>query len=260
MRSASDHYNTSIECAHSDCLKIKFFVVETGDVEWSYDSHEEFFSNYRTLDFSLDHRVRYETKTICYKQGLSLNFSVWGQPRGTTVLVEAGTRPEIEAVHSVFENASSEGYFSLETEEPEVRPIVFIGHGRSQIWRELKDHLQDLHGYKIEAYEVGARAGHAIRDILDSMLDSSSLALLVMTAEDEMADGTFQPRMNVVHELGLFQGRLGWTRGIMLLEEGSQEFSNMSGVQQIRFSKENIKEVFGDVLATLSREFSPSPH
>ena len=95
---------------------------------------------------------------------------------------------------------------------------MFIGHGRSQIWRELKDHLQDLHGYKVEAYEVGARAGHVVRDILGSMLDSSSFALLVMTAEDEMADGTFQPRMNVVHELGLFQGRLGW-RGIMLLEE-----------------------------------------
>ena len=123
------------------------------------------------------------------------------------------------------------------------------------MWRDLKDHLQDKHGYSIEAYEVGARAGHTIRDMLEQMLSSSSFAILVLTAEDETSNGKFLARQNVIHETGLFQGRLGFNRAIVLLEKGTEEFSNIHGIEQIRFSKNNIKETYGEVLATLKREF-----
>jgi predicted nucleotide-binding protein len=119
----------------------------------------------------------------------------------------------------------------------------------------LKDHLQDKHGYTIEAYETGARSGHCIRDILEEMAAKSSFAILGMTAEDEQADGVHRARQNVVHEAGLFQGRLGFARAIMLLEDGVEEFSNVQGVQYIRFARGNIKESYGEVLATLRREF-----
>jgi hypothetical protein len=42
---------------------------------------------------------------------------------------------------------------------------------------------------------------------------------------------------------------------IVLLEEGVKEFSNILGINQIRFSKNRIRESFGDVLATIKREF-----
>ena len=102
------------------------------------------------------------------------------------------------------------------------------------------------------AYEVGARAGHGIRDILEDMLRESTL---VMTGEDETIDDNVHPRLNVVHEAGLFQGSLGFSRAIVLLEEGTQEFSNIHGIDQIRFSIGNIRETFGDVVATIHREF-----
>jgi hypothetical protein len=38
------------------------------------------------------------------------------------------------------------------------------------------------------------------------------------------------------------------------LEDGTDEFSNINGVQQIRYSKGKIKETFGDVLAFLRKE------
>lgn len=56
-------------------------------------------------------------------------------------------------------------------------------------------------------------------------------------------------------ELGLFQGKLGFARAVVLLEEGTEEFSNIHGIHQIRFAKGRIKETFGDILATLRREF-----
>jgi predicted nucleotide-binding protein len=105
------------------------------------------------------------------------------------------------------------------------------------------------------AYETGARTGHTIRDILEQMMKASSFAVLVMTAEDVLADRTERARQNVVHEAGLFQGRLGFDRAIVAIEEGVEPFSNLQGIHQLRFSRGGIKEVYGDVLATLRREF-----
>jgi len=164
-------------------------------------------------------------------------------------------------VFSVFE-ANAEKYRQPEPpkdEPPRPKVKVFIGHGRSPLWRDLKDHLHEQHGYDIEAYEIGARAGLTIRDVLDDMLTRSSIAFLVMTAEDADAEGRFHARENVIHELGLFQGRLGWRRAIVLLEEGTEEFSNIHGIHQLRFSKGRIVETFGDVLATIRREFEGQP-
>lgn len=105
------------------------------------------------------------------------------------------------------------------------------------------------------AYEIGARAGHTIRDVVEEMMEKSSFAILVMTGDDHLADGRTHPRLNVVHEAGLFQGHLAFGRAIVLLEEGTEEFSNIHGIHQIRFSRGNIRETFGDVLATIRREF-----
>jgi predicted nucleotide-binding protein len=102
------------------------------------------------------------------------------------------------------------------------------------------------------------RAGFSIKDILERMLSESSFAVLVLTGEDIHGDGEAHARENVVHELGLFQGRLGFTRAIALVEEGVKEFSNIYGMDQIRFSRGNIRETFGDILATIRREFKDS--
>ena len=61
-------------------------------------------------------------------------------------------------------------------------------------------------------------------------------------------------RMNVVHEAGLFQGRLGFSKAIVLLEEGCEQFSNIQGLGQIRFPKRNISASFDDVRRVLERE------
>jgi len=86
------------------------------------------------------------------------------------------------------------------------------------------------------------------------MLNDAGIAFLILTAEDEKADGTIQARMNVIHEAGLFQGRLGFTKAIILLEEGCEEFSNIKGLGQIRFPKGNIKQACEEIRQVLERE------
>ena len=86
------------------------------------------------------------------------------------------------------------------------------------------------------------------------MLDSSSFAFLVMTAEDQHSDDTTHARQNVVHEVGLFQGRLGPKKAIILLEDGCNEFSNIIGLTQIRFPKGDISSAFEKIRLVLERE------
>jgi len=54
------------------------------------------------------------------------------------------------------------------------------------------------------------------------------------TGEDETKDGKLLARQNVVHEAGLFQGKLGFTRAIILLEEVTEGFSNLAGLKRKR--------------------------
>jgi hypothetical protein len=133
-------------------------------------------------------------------------------------------------------------------------PAVFVGHGHSPVWRELAEHLRELHGYRIVAFDLGPHAGQATSDVLKDMMDEASFAILVHTSEDEQASGEVRARQNVVHETGLFQGRLGFTRTIVIRERGCETFTNLTGLQELHYTSK-IKEVFGAVVATLRREF-----
>jgi hypothetical protein len=52
----------------------------------------------------------------------------------------------------------------------------------------------------------------------------------------------------------LFQGRLGFTKAIVLLEDGCKEFSNIQGLGQIRFEKGQVSTAFEEVRRVLERE------
>ena len=131
---------------------------------------------------------------------------------------------------------------------------VFIGHGASPIWRELKDFIESRAGLPWDEFNRVPIAGVTNIARLSEMLDAACVAFLIMTGDDELADGTVHARMNVVHEAGLFQGRLGFTKAIVLLQEGCEEFSNIQGLGQIRFPEGNISASFEEVRQVLERE------
>jgi len=234
-------------------------VLYDGPDRWSFDDDDEFFAAY-TQGFVF---ATYEAQALSELGDDDFKVEVNDQATDVKTRISAGraARGEIERVVSVFSDVADTAYRREPPRPPQPPdpppepPTIFIGHGGSPVWRDLKDHLQDQHGYAVEAYETGARAGHAIRDILEQMLSRSSFAVLVMTAEDEQSDGGSRARQNVVHEAGLFQGRLGFDRAVVAIERGAESFSNLEGIHQLRFGQGNVREVFGDVLATLRREF-----
>jgi predicted nucleotide-binding protein len=229
--------------------------VELDDESWGYDSDEEFLAGYLKSTCT---KADYHYYIHPPKGGMiAFSFTFW--KASITISVQQQTVPKIEVVFAIFERDAESARVPVpEMASTLIEPTIFIGHGHSMLWRELKDHLTDKHGYRVSAYEVGARAGHAVRDILEDLLTSSSFALLVMTGEDETGEGQLRARQNVIHELGLFQGKLGFSRAIAVVEKGTELMSNIEGIEQLRFSRGNIAEIYGDVVATLRREFSES--
>ncbi|MYE22988.1 MAG: hypothetical protein F4Y01_03450 [Gammaproteobacteria bacterium] len=131
---------------------------------------------------------------------------------------------------------------------------VFVGHGRSPVWRELKDFLTERLQLDVDEFNRVPVAGVTNTARLSELMDSATMALIVMTAEDEQADGTFHARLNAVHEVGLFQGRLGFHRTIVVLEEGCEGFSNIQGLGHIGFPKAEIGAAFEKIRHALERE------
>jgi predicted nucleotide-binding protein len=216
--------------------------IEYPREELQFDSAPEFFTEYRRGIYS---NVSYLIGSA--EQRLDVTVFEWN----TSVTVSDNDRANIDQIFEVFERHVP----NAQVYKREPKPfVVFIGHGHNAMWKDLKDHLHEQHGYVVESYEIGARAGHTIRDVLQQMMDKSTFALIVMTAEDETSDGDLRARQNVIHEAGLFQGKLGFSKCIAIVEEGVEVFSNLEGIHQIRFGQGRIKETYGEVLATLRRE------
>lgn len=227
--------------------------IERPDDIWRYDNERETFLaeiGRDTSPFSVTFDSYDAPEDIFDSIAYTVEISCWS----TITQVEV-TMPERDDVLKVMRTVTEQAEECL-LDLPPVSPNIFIGHGgTSSDWRGVKDHLQDQHKYVVEAYETGSRTGRTIQDIVTSMAESNNFAILVMTAEDEQANGQMRARQNVVHETGLFQGKLGFERAIVLLEDGVENYSNLAGVQYIGFAKGHIRETYGDVLAALRREF-----
>lgn len=255
--------NSAIELVHSTAKKhipegsIHLAItgqdrrVATGEEAWTFDTDEEFAAEYRKEGTVSRYRIQYVLGTTTGVM-LALDTSEFG----TSVQIEAFERSEVLRIAGIFDDKAAESTPPLPAPPlpmPQPAPRVFIGHGGAPDWQTLLIDLQK-HDIEVQAFETGARAGHTIRDILDAELRRTDLALLVLTGEDEQAGGQLRARQNVVHEAGLFQGKLGWGRAILLIQEGVEEFSNAAGVIHIKFSQGKISGVVGEVLAILRRE------
>lgn len=131
---------------------------------------------------------------------------------------------------------------------------IFLGHGQNTLWARVHFYLKDELHLNVEVWESNPRAGLASVDVLKALLNSCTFAVIVATGEDATADGGLRARQNVVHEIGLFQGRLGFEKVALLQQRGVEGFSNLAGLQYIPFSDSRIEETFYELRRMLERE------
>ena len=77
---------------------------------------------------------------------------------------------------------------------------------------------------KITSYSLSpeARGGLSIKEVLETLLNESSFACLILTGEDIDKDDLLHARENVIHDAGLFQGRLGFSKLFVLVSKSFQ--------------------------------------
>ena len=134
-----------------------------------------------------------------------------------------------------------------------IKRKVFIGHGRSKLWLELQSFIEKRLNLACLEFNSEPQSGNSTVNRLKEMLEAADFAFIVMTAEDEHADGKMHARSNVIHEIGLFQGHLGFQQAIILAEEGCEAFSNIHGLTVIQFTKGRISTAFEEVREVLER-------
>ncbi len=219
--------------------------LENGD-EWELDSRSEFYSMYGASDL-----VSAAFSGNNYEPRFDLGFSTYG---GTEARLKFSERSLLYEVFEILESGVESATSSYPATQGEVagsKTIVFLGHGHSATWRELKESLE-LYEVDVITYETEKRHGYSVKETLERMLHKCNFAVLIHTAEDEQEDGALRARQNVVHETGLFQGRLGFARAIVVREEQCEPFSNVEGINEIRFR--SIREAVGEVLLAIRRE------
>lgn len=133
-------------------------------------------------------------------------------------------------------------------------PRVALGHGRSCAWRELEDFLVGELGLDCDGFEAVPTADAQAVERLDRLLDSCRFAALVVTAEDLADDASPDARACRAHALGLFEGRLGRSRVVLLLEEGCGELARLPGPAPVRFQGGDLRATFEALRAALVRE------
>ncbi|AMP89078.1 TIR domain-containing protein [Legionella pneumophila] len=229
------------------------FSVSFDNEEWEYDSFDEYVSDYNKDCSRSSLLLIFQDEKSTNRDVFNLNFD---EDR-TRISFESNSRDQIIKIFNIFEENAKSSLLPESKNNNIIKDelVVYIGHGHDQDWKIVKEELQDKHNIKIEAYETGARAGHTIRDVLEDMSNKSHFAILVFTGEDVQKDDKIRARQNIIHEAGLFQGRLGFNKAVIVMKENVEMPSNLDGIQQIRYT-DNIKETISEILATISREFS----
>jgi hypothetical protein len=144
------------------------------------------------------------------RDSLAITQGLWTPPHISVLAEVAGMRAPTNTCESLA-RLVRRAFSHLERTEKRLAKAerigtdVFIGHGRSKEWKELKDFISERMRLPWDEFNRIPVAGIANTVRLSTMLDAAAIAFIVLKGEDERADRTMQARMNVVHEAGLFR-------------------------------------------------------
>lgn len=154
---------------------------------------------------------------------------------------------ELEGIIGILENTDP---------EKEIRPNliaaedkrIFISHGKdSKALRKLERFLRGLGLIPIIVKDEPSR-GRAVDDLVEEQMANCISAIILATKDDKVSDRGrkgryFQPRPNVIHEIGLAQEKLK-ENVIYLKEIGCNFPSNINPKVWENFTQDNMEDAF----------------
>ena len=84
------------------------------------------------------------------------------------------------------------------------QPRIFLTHGSADDVLDAVSHfIEDDLGFRAVVMKRSATEGSAVDDAVPALMESCDAVVILGTADDKQQDGTFNPRPNVIHEIGL---------------------------------------------------------
>jgi len=123
-------------------------------------------------------------------------------------------------------------------------PGIFLSHGTNPEWFAVQRFIEDRFDSPVSFFESAPRGGHQVSEALSKYLERCSLAVCILTAEDFTSDGRKSARQSVIHEVGLFQGRHGFDRVVLLVEEGCDFVPEAAVPYTIYYPKNRVNRTF----------------
>jgi sugar/nucleoside kinase (ribokinase family) len=121
---------------------------------------------------------------------------------------------------------------------------VFIAHGANPEWLAVRRFIEERFELPVHSFESSSWGGRQITEALSDYLERCGFAICVLTPEDLSGDGRHLARQNVIHEVGLFQGRHGFDRVLVLAEDGCEFVPRTAKPYTIFFPHNGIDRTF----------------
>ncbi len=143
--------------------------------------------------------------------------------------------------------------FIVREVKKEMSNSVFISHGHADLLKlQLKEFVKERLGKDAVILSEQRNDGMTIVEKLEAASEKCNKAIILLTKDDEMANGNMRGRQNVIHEIGFFQGKYGRKNVVLLCEEGVELFSNISGIVYLQFNRDHFPEIYEQLREELS--------
>ena len=137
------------------------------------------------------------------------------------------------------------------------RKNIFIIHGHDELNLEkLQNLLFKFNLIPLTMGEYQTFSSITIIEKFEKLSAKCKYAIALCTPDDliQKDDKQFyQPRPNVLYEIGWFCGKFGRNKVMILVKEGTEIFSDFQGVLQVRF-KSTVKECYSDLHLALKSQ------
>jgi predicted nucleotide-binding protein len=129
-------------------------------------------------------------------------------------------------------------------------PRIFVSHGGETVALSKLERFLRACGAHPVVVSHEPSEGLSLDDLVDKRMEDADCVIILATNDDEVVAGGFQPRANVIHEIGLAQ-KIHTDRIIYLKEVDCRFPSNIAPKVWENFVPDNMEAAFEKVLKEL---------
>lgn len=127
---------------------------------------------------------------------------------------------------------------------------IFISHGHHpEIREKVEEFIESLELNPIVVMD-NASDGLSVDDKVDKYIKKCAASIILYTPDDELKDGSFLPRQNVIHETGILQREMP-DRIIYVKEKKVKLPTNITPKVYVSFNEDNLTDTFIQIVKEL---------